>query len=350
MGDYALAMNGRQTLRNPFEDDEAVRLREKTVFGNPYQTEKKMSIDEEDEASTAENRQPSISVEGDRIDAASASDTVSSDTCSVSSSRTARSVRQSLGGSMRKARLKSTSLTMQIMRVAVIDRVPSLYHIPSILAYPDGTREAEENGCHLQKELGRLHEVHRENQRLAAEQAAAATAASVNVWREGVKVKSAEPQKMTDPSTSLSASSSMSPYGDSHPELLDHAYTLPESSIDPPTLFAPIVSHDPLMDLDSDSESLTPSATSPSSTTASSLVLSSYPSLSRKRKLGSSLDSSLSLLPSNNQIEVAAVASAEISNSSKEIPDTMVMKLDNLGRDEILLKISRLFRQCSRGE
>ncbi|KND04683.1 uncharacterized protein SPPG_00396 [Spizellomyces punctatus DAOM BR117] len=54
MGNYAPRMAKQQRLRDPFEDDDVARQRERNMFGNPYRMDKKISIDEEDEASQLE--------------------------------------------------------------------------------------------------------------------------------------------------------------------------------------------------------------------------------------------------------------------------------------------------------
>ncbi|ORY99523.1 hypothetical protein BCR41DRAFT_364030 [Lobosporangium transversale] len=43
----------QETLRDPFRDEESVKSLQRTMFGNPYKQDKKVSIDEEDEASAA---------------------------------------------------------------------------------------------------------------------------------------------------------------------------------------------------------------------------------------------------------------------------------------------------------
>ncbi|KAG0371743.1 Integrator complex subunit 6, partial [Mortierella sp. AD032] len=45
----------RENLRDPFRDEESVKSLQKTMFGNPYKQDKKVSIDEENEASAADD-------------------------------------------------------------------------------------------------------------------------------------------------------------------------------------------------------------------------------------------------------------------------------------------------------
>ncbi|KAF9947893.1 Integrator complex subunit 6, partial [Modicella reniformis] len=44
----------QENLRDPFRDEESVKSLQKTMFGNPYKQDKKVSIDEEDEAAPAD--------------------------------------------------------------------------------------------------------------------------------------------------------------------------------------------------------------------------------------------------------------------------------------------------------
>ncbi|KAF9112977.1 Integrator complex subunit 6 [Mortierella sp. AM989] len=44
----------QENLRDPFRDEESVKSLQRTMFGNPYKQDKKVSIDEEDEASAAD--------------------------------------------------------------------------------------------------------------------------------------------------------------------------------------------------------------------------------------------------------------------------------------------------------
>ncbi|KAF9946900.1 Integrator complex subunit 6 [Mortierella alpina] len=57
MGIYQDRMQKMQqeTLRDPYRDEESVKSLQKTMFGNPYKQDKKVSIDEEDEASAADS-------------------------------------------------------------------------------------------------------------------------------------------------------------------------------------------------------------------------------------------------------------------------------------------------------
>ncbi|KAJ3150362.1 Integrator complex subunit 6 [Geranomyces variabilis] len=54
MGHYQPRMAKLQRLRDPLEDEETARQRDRNVFGNPYRQDKKISIDEEDEAAQME--------------------------------------------------------------------------------------------------------------------------------------------------------------------------------------------------------------------------------------------------------------------------------------------------------
>ncbi|KAG0338615.1 Integrator complex subunit 6, partial [Podila humilis] len=45
----------QETLRDPFRDEESVKSLQRTMFGNPYKQDKKVPIDEEDEASAADS-------------------------------------------------------------------------------------------------------------------------------------------------------------------------------------------------------------------------------------------------------------------------------------------------------
>ncbi|KAJ3047054.1 hypothetical protein HK102_013011, partial [Quaeritorhiza haematococci] len=60
MGDYASIMSKRETLRDPLEDEETAKWREKNMFGNPYRMDKKVSIDEADEASQVDDETASV--------------------------------------------------------------------------------------------------------------------------------------------------------------------------------------------------------------------------------------------------------------------------------------------------
>ncbi|KAF9963420.1 Integrator complex subunit 6 [Mortierella alpina] len=57
MGIYQDRMQKMQqeTLRDPYRDEESAKSLQKTMFGNPYKQDKKVSIDEEDEASAADS-------------------------------------------------------------------------------------------------------------------------------------------------------------------------------------------------------------------------------------------------------------------------------------------------------
>ncbi|KAF9161752.1 Integrator complex subunit 6 [Actinomortierella ambigua] len=63
MGIYQERMQKLQqeTLRDPFRDEETTKTLQRTMFGNPYKQDKKISIDEEDEASTADSHSTSSS-------------------------------------------------------------------------------------------------------------------------------------------------------------------------------------------------------------------------------------------------------------------------------------------------
>ncbi|KAJ3022655.1 Integrator complex subunit 6 [Thoreauomyces humboldtii] len=66
MGNYGPRMNKQQRLRDPLEDEDEARQRDRNVFGNPYRVGSKDrptnndSIDEEDEAVRMDNQAPSI--------------------------------------------------------------------------------------------------------------------------------------------------------------------------------------------------------------------------------------------------------------------------------------------------
>ncbi|KAI9014664.1 hypothetical protein BC832DRAFT_162911 [Gaertneriomyces semiglobifer] len=51
MGLYQTAMAKQQRLRDPMEDEDEAKKRDRNVFGNPYRADKRVGIDEEDEAS-----------------------------------------------------------------------------------------------------------------------------------------------------------------------------------------------------------------------------------------------------------------------------------------------------------
>ncbi|KAG0230829.1 Integrator complex subunit 6 [Actinomortierella wolfii] len=63
MGIYQERMQKLQqeTLRDPFRDEETAKTLQRTMFGNPYKQDKKISIDEEDEASAADSHSTSSS-------------------------------------------------------------------------------------------------------------------------------------------------------------------------------------------------------------------------------------------------------------------------------------------------
>ena len=54
----------QENLRDPFRDEETSRSLQRTMFGNPYKQDKKVSIDEEDEASAADQSVPSTGSSG----------------------------------------------------------------------------------------------------------------------------------------------------------------------------------------------------------------------------------------------------------------------------------------------
>ncbi|KAG9064964.1 Integrator complex subunit 6 [Linnemannia hyalina] len=54
----------RENLRDPFRDEESVKSLQKTMFGNPYKQDKKVSIDEENEASAADDSMSSTNSSG----------------------------------------------------------------------------------------------------------------------------------------------------------------------------------------------------------------------------------------------------------------------------------------------
>lgn len=89
----------RENLRDPFRDEESVKSLQKTMFGNPYKQDKKVSIDEENEASAAD-------------------DSMSSTNSSGGSSWTSI-----LGGRKRKPRRRSVSPSP-----FPLEKIPSLAH------------------------------------------------------------------------------------------------------------------------------------------------------------------------------------------------------------------------------
>ncbi|KAK3826174.1 MAG: hypothetical protein J3R72DRAFT_458040 [Linnemannia gamsii] len=89
----------RENLRDPFRDEESVKSLQKTMFGNPYKQDKKVSIDEENEASAAD-------------------DSVSSTNGSGGSSWSSI-----LGGRKRKPRRRSVSPSP-----FPLEKIPSLAH------------------------------------------------------------------------------------------------------------------------------------------------------------------------------------------------------------------------------
>ncbi|KAG0096731.1 Integrator complex subunit 6 [Podila epicladia] len=54
----------QENLRDPFRDEESVKSLQRTMFGNPYKQDKKVSIDEEDEASAADSVSTNSSTSG----------------------------------------------------------------------------------------------------------------------------------------------------------------------------------------------------------------------------------------------------------------------------------------------
>ncbi|KAF9312532.1 Integrator complex subunit 6 [Podila horticola] len=54
----------QETLRDPFRDEESVKSQQRTMFGNPYKQDKKVPIDEEDEASAADSVSTNSSISG----------------------------------------------------------------------------------------------------------------------------------------------------------------------------------------------------------------------------------------------------------------------------------------------
>ncbi|KAG0034021.1 Integrator complex subunit 6 [Podila clonocystis] len=54
----------QENLRDPFRDEESVKSLQRTMFGNPYKQDKKVSIDEEDEASAADSASTNSSTSG----------------------------------------------------------------------------------------------------------------------------------------------------------------------------------------------------------------------------------------------------------------------------------------------
>ncbi|KAF9285383.1 Integrator complex subunit 6 [Linnemannia elongata] len=89
----------RENLRDPFRDEESIKSLQKTMFGNPYKQDKKVSIDEENEASPED-------------------DSVASNNSSGGSSWSSI-----LGGRKRKPRRRSVSPSP-----FPLDKIPSLAH------------------------------------------------------------------------------------------------------------------------------------------------------------------------------------------------------------------------------
>ncbi|KAF9924269.1 Integrator complex subunit 6-like [Linnemannia zychae] len=89
----------RENLRDPLRDEESVKSLQKTMFGNPYKQDKKVSIDEENEASAAD------------------------DSISSNSSSSGSSWSSILGGRKRKPRRRSVSPTP-----FPLEKIPSLTH------------------------------------------------------------------------------------------------------------------------------------------------------------------------------------------------------------------------------
>lgn len=54
----------QENLRDPFRDEESVKSMQRTMFGNPYKQDKKVPIDEEDEASAADSVSTNNSTSG----------------------------------------------------------------------------------------------------------------------------------------------------------------------------------------------------------------------------------------------------------------------------------------------
>lgn len=54
----------QENLRDPFRDEESVKSLQRTMFGNPYKQDKKVPIDEEDEASAADSASTNNSTSG----------------------------------------------------------------------------------------------------------------------------------------------------------------------------------------------------------------------------------------------------------------------------------------------
>ncbi|KAF9098075.1 Integrator complex subunit 6 [Mortierella sp. AD031] len=89
----------QENLRDPFRDEESTKTLQKTMFGNPYKQDKKVSIDEENEASTTD-------------------DSISSDGSTGGSSWSSI-----LGGRKRKPRRRSVSPSP-----FPVEKIPSLSH------------------------------------------------------------------------------------------------------------------------------------------------------------------------------------------------------------------------------
>ncbi|KAI8822622.1 uncharacterized protein EV422DRAFT_407263 [Fimicolochytrium jonesii] len=152
MGNYAPRMHKQQRQRDPLEDEEVAKRRDKNVFGNPYRQDKKVSIDEEDEASQME-----VDVEApDDEDAASLTSRGSGESgnTGATSTRKRRRLRALLAGSA-----SSTTST----RSFKFNRVPRLSPSPApILVVPPAPEWAKIREGSIREDM--------ENRRRLAEQ------------------------------------------------------------------------------------------------------------------------------------------------------------------------------------
>ena len=154
MGDYVLTKV--VGLRNPFEEEDEVKRRESTIFGNPYRQDKKVSIDEQDEAATAE-----------AFTFGSNPENYDDDTSSMMSGSSNRSnastrslgpftpVRKSKSGSMRMARARSTSPSV------LLENSPAqsvLLRIPKLSSHPLMKRIHDNKGEYFEKFMRLLEE------------------------------------------------------------------------------------------------------------------------------------------------------------------------------------------------
>ncbi|KAJ3383486.1 Integrator complex subunit 6 [Lobulomyces angularis] len=120
MGNYIRAASSIQKLKDPFEDEETTKQREKSMFGNPYKKDTVVSIDEADEAQSFDS---DVSVKSSERE--DDEESISSGSTVKSNSSTSSLLRRSKSGSIRRAKLRSTSPTPTPIS-PVINRVPKL--------------------------------------------------------------------------------------------------------------------------------------------------------------------------------------------------------------------------------